>query len=109
MATTAYRIALFSGLLSLLHAAYSAAQHRAYLRLTEQEFTSLPLDIFVQSFVSLVAAMYGLLHIAGDFKEIRATVELESKSWETLGNHPSFYSFSHRGQMFGLDASYAQS
>lgn len=27
---------------ALLHAAYSAAQHRLYLRLTEQPFTALP-------------------------------------------------------------------
>merc|ERR1712071_442203 len=35
---------LISGICLLLHAAYSAAQHRTYLRLTEQEFTSLPSD-----------------------------------------------------------------
>lgn len=42
--------------------------------------------------------MYGVLQIAGDFKEIRANVELEEKSWETLRNNPSFYVFSHRGK-----------
>lgn len=89
---------VFFGLVSLFHAAYSAAQHRAYLRITEQEFTSLPLDIMIQGIVSLFLTMYGVMSIAGEFKEIRATVELESKSWETLRNLPSFYVFNHRGR-----------
>lgn len=47
--------------------------------------------------------MYGVMHIAGEFKEIRATVELESKSWETLRNLPSFYVFNHRGRALSPD------
>lgn len=95
-----WKLVFFVGFLSLIHAAYSAAQQRTYLRLTEQEFTMLPLDIIIQSLVSLVATMCGLLHIAGDFKEIRATMELQSKSWDMVGNRPSFYTFAHRGQLF---------
>ncbi|KAL1425289.1 hypothetical protein MTO96_019432 [Rhipicephalus appendiculatus] len=67
------------GIVGLVHAAISAAQHRSYLRLTEQDFTVLPLDIIFQS-------------------EVRATVELESKTFETFGNRPSFYTFCHRGR-----------
>lgn len=44
--------------------------------------------------------MYGVIYIAGDFKEIRATVELEAKTWETQKNLPSFYIFNHRGKAF---------
>lgn len=47
--------------------------------------------------------MYGVLQIAGDFKEIRANVELEEKSWETLRNNPSFYMFNHRGKALSPD------
>ncbi|XP_075213368.1 ER membrane protein complex subunit 5-like [Lycorma delicatula] len=97
------KLCLFLGLLFLLHAAYSAAQHRAYLRITEREYTSLPLDILIQGIVSLFITMYGVMHIAGEFKEIRATVELESKSWETLRNLPSFYVFNHRGRALSPD------
>lgn len=86
------------GFANLLHSAYSAAQHRTYLRITEQEFTSLPIDIVIQGIVSLFLVMYGVLHIAGDFKEIRAVVDLENKSWETLRNLPSFQTFNHRGR-----------
>ncbi|CAG2061915.1 unnamed protein product, partial [Timema podura] len=129
MATTfVYKTILIFGFLSLFHSAYSAAQHRSYLRITEQEFVSLPVDIrcfttylsygfgtdpnknieraqylscsqiLVQGIISLFLTMYGLMFISGEFKEIRATVDLETKSWETLRNIPSFYVFSHRGR-----------
>nr|CAD7571424.1 unnamed protein product [Timema californicum] len=75
-----------------------ADSNRSYLRITEQEFVSLPVDILVQGIISLFLTMYGLMSISGEFKEIRATVDLETKSWETLRNIPSFYVFSHRGR-----------
>lgn len=57
----------------------------------------------VQAIVSLFATMYGVMGVAGDFKEIRATVDLEEKSWETLRNLPSFYVFNHRGKALSAD------
>ncbi|KAL1425288.1 hypothetical protein MTO96_019432 [Rhipicephalus appendiculatus] len=56
------------GIVGLVHAAISAAQHRSYLRLTEQDFTVLPLDIIFQSVLCLLITMYGTMCIAGDFK-----------------------------------------
>ncbi|KAF5275685.1 hypothetical protein FQA39_LY06797 [Lamprigera yunnana] len=99
-ATTLHRLVLIAGFISLFHAAYSAAQHRSYLRLNELEFTSLPVDILVQGVVSLFIIMYGVLYIAGDFKEIKAAADLENKTWETYKNIPSFYTFNHRGKAF---------
>ena len=93
-----YRNLTILSLLSLCHTAYSAAKHRSYLRLKEQENGTLPLDIIVQGILSLVVAMIGIVNIAGEFKEISATKNLERKSWETLRNVPSFYVFNHRGQ-----------
>ncbi|XP_055637698.1 ER membrane protein complex subunit 5 [Toxorhynchites rutilus septentrionalis] len=92
------KLVLFAGFISLLHAAYSAAQHRAYLRITDQEFTNLPVDIVFQAILSLFLIIYNILQVVGDFKEIRAAVDLQAKSWETLGNIPSFYTFNHRGK-----------
>ncbi|KAJ8961101.1 hypothetical protein NQ318_008777 [Aromia moschata] len=92
-----HRSILTVGFLSLFHAAYSAAQHRSYLRLNELDFSHLPLDIFIQALVSLFIIMYGVLQVVGDFKEIKASAELENKSWETFRNIPSFYIFCHRG------------
>ncbi|XP_032684572.1 membrane magnesium transporter 1 [Odontomachus brunneus] len=102
-ATTMHKLITFIGFMSILHAAYSAAQHRSYLRITEQEFTTLPIDILIQGITSLFIVMYGVMYIAGDFKEIRAVVDLENKSWETLRNLPSFQVFNHRGRSLSPD------
>lgn len=48
--------------------------------------------------------IYSLLHLIGDFKEIRATIDLQAKSWETLSNTPSFYIFNHRGKRLSREA-----
>ena len=56
----------------------------------------IPLDITIQTFVGLILAMIAVLNIAGDFKEIRASVEMSAKSWETVSNRPSFYVYNHR-------------
>nr|ABI52786.1 transmembrane protein [Argas monolakensis] len=98
MPSNAPKLMVTLGVVGLIHAAISAAQHRSYLRLTEQDFTILPLDVILQSVFCLLLTMYGVVCIAGDFKEVRATVELETKTFETFGNRPSFYTFCHRGR-----------
>ena len=89
---------IYSGILLLIHAAYSAAQHRSYLRLSEQEFTSLPIDILIQAVVSLVLTCYGVVCVVGNFREIRALAELEHKTWNMLRNRPSFYTYNNNGE-----------
>lgn len=101
---------------------------RTYLRITEQESSFLPFDvsssqlqnliesisrspisclqILLQAIASLFVIIYSLLHVVGDFKEIRAAVDLQGKSWETLSNIPSFYTFNHRGK--ALSPSYVE-
>lgn len=97
---------ILSGLLLLFHAAYSAAQHRSYLRLTEQEFTSLPADILLQTVLSLFVSLVGVVRSLGNFKDIKASSEGEKKSWENIENRTSFYHFNHRGKrLFGDGAS----
>ncbi len=63
-------------------------------------------QILLQAIASLFLIIYSLLQVVGDFKEIRAAVDLQGKSWETLSNIPSFYTFNHRGKT--LSASYAE-
>ncbi|BFF95906.1 membrane magnesium transporter 1 [Drosophila madeirensis] len=92
------KLLLIAGFASLAHAAFSAAHHRTYLRLTEQEWNSLPLDLILQTVISLVVVVYNIIEVVGHFKEIRATVDMQQKTWDTLGNFPSFYSFNHRGR-----------
>jgi hypothetical protein len=50
-------------------------------------------------------SMYGILYLAGEFKEVRAIEELECKTWETLHNTPSFYIFNHRGKALSSNKS----
>uniref|UniRef100_A0A8R1TII1 NADH dehydrogenase (Ubiquinone) complex I, assembly factor 6 n=1 Tax=Onchocerca volvulus TaxID=6282 RepID=A0A8R1TII1_ONCVO len=102
-----FRGICLAGLISLLHCAYSAAQHRFYLRLTEQPFTQLPLDITVQTIVSLIAFIYSATFIAGEFQPIRSDLQNRTKSWDTVGNCPSFYTFDHRAKT--LSPSYIDS
>lgn len=93
------------GLLALAHAAYSAAQHRTYLRLTEQEFTVLPADILLQTIAALVLTCYGLVRAVGVFRDIMAAGgELDKKVWENVANRQSFVTFNHRGKaLYGIE------
>lgn len=75
---------------------------RTYLRITEQEFSHLPLDIIIQAVVSLAIVVHSVLAIVGEFKEIRAAIDLQEKSWETLACS-SFYIFNHRGKSLSPD------
>ncbi|XP_040197628.1 ER membrane protein complex subunit 5-B-like [Rana temporaria] len=85
------------GLFALAHAAFSADQHRSYMQLTEKEDETLPIDIILQTLLAFVVACYSIVHIAGEFKDMDATSELQNKALDTLKNHPSFYVFNHRG------------
>jgi len=89
-----------ASLITLLHAAYSAAQHRAFLRLTERDFTTLPSDILIQTLVGLALACLGIVRILGAFREIRVVSGEDSgntKVWDAFGSRSAFYNFYHRG------------
>lgn len=99
------------GLIGLCHAAYSATQHRNYLRLTDADksleqlggaggaraATALPIDIVVQTLFSLVLSCIGLIGISAKFRPIKITSEWENKTWDNVGNRTSFWTFQHRG------------
>ena len=88
------------GLLSLFHSAYSAAQHRSYVRLVEQQFNGLPADIVIQSVVSLLVTIVAIVWLNGSqLKEIRALDDLNEKSVDSINNRPNFYLFNHRGRL----------
>lgn len=103
------KILLTIGLIGLCHAAYSATQHRSYMRLTEHDIdpsssgssskiTSLPIDILVQTLVCLLLSCLGIISISAKFKPIKITSEWENKTWDNVANRTSFYSFNHRGK-----------
>lgn len=92
------KLLLTIGLIGLCHAAYSATQHRNYLRLIESEFTALPGDIIVETLLSLLACCFGVISLSTKFKPIQITSEWENKTWDNIANRTSFYSFNHRGK-----------
>lgn len=69
------------------------------MRLTEKEDETLPIDIVLQTLLSFVMTCYGIVNIAGEFKDMDASSELKNKTFDTLRNHPSFYLFNHRGRV----------
>ena len=107
------------GLVGLCHAAYSATQHRNYLRLTEKlvnnnnndnnninnnKNSSLPIDIVVQTIICLLLACISLARLVCKFRPIRISSDWEHKTWDNVGNRTSFCSFNHRGKyLFGVD------
>jgi hypothetical protein len=77
----------------------------------------------LQAILSLLVAVFGVTMLAGDYKEIRSNIDLQKKyynsiinfqydllvphvlislfrTWSTLNNRPSFYTFNHRGHVF---------
>ena len=86
------------GVLSLIHAGYSTIQYRTYLKLIEEDFANVPVDIMMQVLLSVGIAVFGIVRVAGELKDIHAAAELAGKSWESLDNRPSFYHFNHRGR-----------
>ena len=91
------------GLIGLCHAAYSATQHRSYLRLTEKESSKLPLDIFLQTVICLLISCFSILKIVAKFKSIKISSDWETKTWDQIGNRQSFWSFNHRGKYLHLN------
>lgn len=88
---------IFLGMVMLGHAAYSAVQHRSFLRLAEEEYTGVPNDILLESLLGGLLCSLGVISLKGRFKDIKLTTELNSKSFETVGNTLGFMAFNHRG------------
>ncbi|GMS84981.1 hypothetical protein PENTCL1PPCAC_7156, partial [Pristionchus entomophagus] len=104
-ATFLHKVIAAVSFAALLHAAYSAAQHRLYLRLTEQPFTALPADIVAQTLASLIFLCWACTHVAGAFQPIRADIANGRRRWDDVGSCLSFVTFEHRAK--ALSPTYA--
>ena len=78
-------IIIYLGLLSLTHAAYSAAQSSG----------DIPIFKVAQALASMLFTMVGLVMNA-KLIDIKYTGH---KNYDTIVNRPSLYSFNHRGRL----------
>ncbi|XP_062521948.1 ER membrane protein complex subunit 5-like [Corticium candelabrum] len=98
------RFLIVIGVFLLLHAAFSATQHRSFLRLAARPFTTLPLDIVLQCLIAFVISCVGVVRSNIKFQEIKVTTEYVTRTFDTVGNCSSFYTFRHRGRvLFGTE------
>lgn len=96
-----FKIILLVGFCSLMHAAFSAAQYRSFLRVSEQNFTgSLPMDIVLQAGFSLILTLYMVVVVSGQFKVIQAEDDFSKRqSDQVFSTQNSFLTFNHRGKI----------
>lgn len=47
--------------------------------------------------MATVLCIFGVVSVTGNFKDIKLTTELNSRTFETVSNRPSFMIFNHRG------------
>ncbi|KAI4553035.1 hypothetical protein MJT46_016329 [Ovis ammon polii x Ovis aries] len=77
-------------LFALAHTAFSSAQHRSYMRLTEKEDESLPIDMVLQTLLAFAVTCYGIVHIAGEFKVLfRPSNTTNSSNQDALSSNTS--------------------
>ncbi|VDO06345.1 unnamed protein product [Rodentolepis nana] len=81
---TVGRLLVFLGLIILTHAAYSAIQHRTYLKLTGTQYDSLPADIFWQTIFGFIITIIGVVRVAGDFSLISSSTDPRNRSWDSF-------------------------
>lgn len=93
------RMTVFLGLVLILHSGISSARHRSLIRLSEVPYEGLPIDIFVQCIIGFLIASFGITKVAGEFRDISATTDMNSKTMDSITNIPSFYHFAHRGRV----------
>mmetsp|Transcript_67157 Transcript_67157/g.93487 ORF Transcript_67157/g.93487 Transcript_67157/m.93487 type:complete len:103 (-) Transcript_67157:97-405(-) len=88
------------GIIGLLHAAWSATEHRHHLKLQSETFESLPNDILLEAFVFFAIAVLGVVQSKmAELEPINAVHNLNLKTGDNVFQAPSFYSFKHRGRV----------
>ncbi|XP_055330336.1 ER membrane protein complex subunit 5-like [Paramacrobiotus metropolitanus] len=107
------RVIFISGSVVLLHSAISAAQHRSFQRINRQvreagsvdsssEEPKLPLDIVLETLISMCIVLWAFVHMTFKLKNIRPEAEYEAKSQEALDFRPSFMVFGQRESLYKL-------
>lgn len=93
---------VFFGLALFMYAARSALSYRDMLKLTQQEFETVPLIIKVEVLIAAVTCMWGSLVVSGDFKPVSALKN--QRGLDANMQRVEFMSLNHRGQVMPMVA-----
>jgi len=94
------RFCIFFGILLLFHSGYSAVQHKTYIKLTEQPFVGLPLDITIECIIGTVLCVIGGVFTLDSPQSIQVVNEFSNKTFDDLNTRQDFIIFQHRGRSF---------
>ncbi|XP_010260683.1 PREDICTED: membrane magnesium transporter [Nelumbo nucifera] len=86
------------GVLILAHAAYSTIQYRSLLKILEEEFSGLPMNVVGELLLGLVFCMWAALTVPGKFLSILPYSE--ENRIVSLPDNLDFMVFNHRGKVF---------
>ncbi|XP_057984298.1 membrane magnesium transporter [Malania oleifera] len=86
------------GVLILAHAAYSTIQHRGLLKIMEEEFSGLPMNVVAELLLGLAFCMWAALTVPGKFLSIHP--DSEENRIVSLPANLDFITFNHRGKVF---------
>ncbi|XP_047316532.1 membrane magnesium transporter-like [Impatiens glandulifera] len=86
------------GILILSHSAYSTIQYRAFLKITEDEFSGPPLNVIIELLLGFVFCMWSSLDVPNKFLSVLP--DSEENRIVLLPENLDFMIFNHRGKMF---------
>ncbi|KAG8374224.1 hypothetical protein BUALT_Bualt11G0108800 [Buddleja alternifolia] len=89
------------GVLILSHAAYSTIQYRNLLKITEEEFSGVPINVVMELIAGLVFCMWAALTVPGKFLSILP--HSDENRVVSLPANLGYMIFNHRGKAFPLD------
>ncbi|PWN28025.1 hypothetical protein BDZ90DRAFT_279162 [Jaminaea rosea] len=90
------------GTILLLHSAYSTYEHSSISKSVGISHPKVPLDITIESILSLVLLVLGLIRSAQPLKEITWAAEMRKRSIDEVDARTNFAVFNHRGPyLFG--------
>ncbi|KAI8924222.1 magnesium transporter [Entophlyctis helioformis] len=84
------RLLYVVGIVLMMHAAYSAVDHLAYLKAVGRHETSLPSDIVLETLLSLAFFIPGAVLVSGTLKPIALELELATKTMDSIDATPGF-------------------
>ncbi|CAL8463896.1 g3431 [Coccomyxa elongata] len=100
MAPSTSGMAVTAGIALFVLAGYQTLRYRDMLKLTQEEFETVPAHVIVEVLLAAALCMWGSVQLAGAFKPISALANQEGLDANVF--RPDFMSFNHRGHAVPL-------